>query len=44
MADMTTEDLAALLLALRTTGDASLDRLLHELLVALYPTPEAQDS
>ncbi len=41
---MTAEDLAAHLQMLRETDEEQRDRLLHDLLVAIYATPEAQDS
>ncbi len=41
---MTAQDLAQHLAMLRASGEQERDRLLNELLVALYPTPEAQDS
>ena len=41
---MTAQDLAELLELLRESDEEVRDRLLDELLVALYPTPEAQDS
>jgi hypothetical protein len=41
---MTAQDLAELLELLRESDEQERDRLLGELLVTLYPTPEAQDS
>ena len=41
---MTVQDLAEHLEQLRRTDEEERDRLLYELLVALYATPEAQDS
>jgi hypothetical protein len=41
---MTAQDLAQHLALLRASGEDERDRLLHELLVTLYPSPEAQDS
>jgi hypothetical protein len=41
---MTAQDLAEHLELLRESNEERRDRLLHELLVTLYPTAEAQDS
>ncbi len=41
---MTAEDLAEHLETLRRTKEEERDQLLYELLVALYATPEAQNS
>jgi hypothetical protein len=41
---MTAQDLAEHLELLRESDEEGRDRLLHELLVTLYPTLDAQDS
>ena len=41
---MTAQDLAEHLQVLRESDEDERDRRLYEVLVSLYPTPEAQDS